>query len=264
MGDNNLDDLILTEPESEGGSNRGLLVILGLVVLLLILGVVLANIIFGDDSDANATTENVKMDAAQILDTNSNKENPALALNDTKTGLEEKAQQDSNLDSDLAPLDAKDILAKEDTVGEDNINVKEEEPKEDINDHAAAAATAATAAASAKAATKRKETPKVKHVTKPKKVQHKIKHITTNKPKPKKRSNAINYGGNTYIQVGSFSKGPSADFINKIRSTGLKYRIKEVNGFRRVLIGPFRSSADAQRVLGVVKAKVSSSAFIKR
>jgi len=268
MGENNLDDLILTEPESEGSSNRGLLVVLGLVVLLLILGVVLANIIFGGASDDNATVQSVKSESAQLLDTNNNtKEN--LTLETTDANKADSMAQEGNLDNDLAPLDDKDDLANA-NMNDNALDIKTEEPKENSNENVAATAAAATAAGVASSANRAKKREVVKkEVTKPKKVQHKIKHIVKQnkpkpKPKPKRKAPAVSYGGNTYIQVGSFSKGPSADFINKIRSTGLKYRIKEVNGYRRVLVGPFRSASDAQRVLGVVKAKISPSAFIKR
>jgi len=264
MGENNLDDLILTEPESESSSNRGLLVILGLVVLLLILGVVLANIIFGGASDDNATAQSVKSESAQVLDTNSNT-NDNLTLETTDANSVDKTVQNNNLDSDLAPLDDKDDLAANVDMNAGALDIKMEEPKENSSENATASAMAATAATVATAQKKptKKESPK--EVTKPKKVQHKIKNIVKQeKPKPKKKTPTVTYGGNIYIQVGSFSRGPSADFIDKIRSAGFKYRIKEVNGFRRVLVGPFRSASDAQKVLGVVKAKISPSAFIKR
>jgi len=257
MSDNNLDDLILTEPESESSSNRGLLVILGLVVLLLILGVVLANIIFGSGNEDNATKEDVKSKPAHVISNNSNDSKLSI----TKTNSD--ATENSDLDTDLAPLDDKDNLVNSDMGNDDSINVKNDEPKDNTNDSFTAATTAAGAAAASKAVSTKKETPKVKHTTKPKKVQHKIKNIVT-KPKPKKRNNTIRYSGNVYIQVGSFSKGPSAEFVNKIRRAGFKYRIKEVNGYRRVLIGPFESDSYAQRYLGTIKSKVSASAFIKR
>jgi cell division protein FtsN len=266
MGENNLDDLILTEPESEGGSNRGLLVILGLVVLLLILGVVLANIIFGSGSDDNnTTTEGIKSESAQVVDTNSSSNsnmNMAMSMDNNVAAATQSGDKKDDLDADLAPLDDKDNIASSNTT-----NIKDDEPKVETKEIATAAATAtATAASTAKKAEPKKAEPKKS--IKPKRVEHKIKHIVK-KRTPKKETRAssasgVSYGGNIYIQVGSFSKGPSADFINKIRSAGFKYRIKEANGFRRVLVGPFKSASDAQRVLGSVKSKISPSAFIKR
>jgi len=268
MGENNLDDLILTEPDSDGGSNRGLLVILGLVVLLLILGVVLANIIFGSDSDDNnTTTEGIKSESAQVVDTNSSSNdnmNMAISMENNVAVATQNGEKKDDLDADLAPLDDKDNIANSNST-----NVKNEELHVESKDIAVATATVATAATVVKKATKTEEDKaSIKETTKTKKVEHKIKHIIK-KSTPKKRpnrvhTNAISYGGNIYIQVGSFSKGPSASFIDKIRSAGFKYRIKEVNGYRRVLVGPFKTKSDAQRVLGRVKSKISPSAFIKR
>jgi DedD protein len=258
MSDNNLDDLILTEPESESGSNRGLLVILGLVVLLLILGVVLANIIFGGTGDDNVTKEGVKPDSAKVIESDK-KEN--LSLNTKASNNKGEALEKNDIDKDLAPLDEKDDLVNADI--EQHNHKKQTESKEKIK----ATAAAATAGIAAATVVTKKHIERVVHKPKPvvreRRVEHKPKPVV-HKPRPKPRREGIRYGGNIYIQVGSFSKGPTERFIDKIRRAGFKYRIKEVNGFRRVLIGPFRSSSDAQKYLGTVRSKVSSSAFIKR
>jgi len=263
MSDNNLDDLILTEPESESGSNRGLLVILGLVVLLLILGVVLANIIFGGTGDdTNTTSESVKEKTEKVLDTKEDSKELELAAKDDK---------DKDVEKDLAPLDEKDDLEGADMDNNDNDAPKAKEKESNTKETMAAVAAATTAAATTAAVAAKHKVEKVVHKPKPKpravvrerRVEHKPKPVV-HKPRPKPRREGIRYGGNIYIQVGSFSKGPTERFIDKIRRAGFKYRIKEVNGFRRVLIGPFRSSSDAQKYLGTVRSKVSSSAFIKR
>ncbi len=246
---NNLDDLIIPEPESEANRKKGLFVLLGLVVLLAIIGVVLTNIIM-NPSDDNKTTK-IKDEISQKIDTSKEFE-----------AIKEKAK----LDDDLAPLDEKDEIEKASIEKEKNFLSKDII----ITGASVVGAGAAAAVAKNKRAVKEEDRDEIleeEPPAKPKKVERKREVVkkVVRKPKPKKRvRERVNYGGNIYIQVGSFSRGPTSSFINKIRRVGLKYRIKEVNGYRRVLVGPFRSVRDAQRVLPKVRAYISRNAFIKR
>ncbi len=264
---NNLDDLILTEPEGEGGRKKGLLVLLGLVVLLAVIGVVLTNIIMNSGEDENKTTQSIKDEIATNLEME--KEKVQIGSN--------KSKDDENLDDDLAPLDEQDNLAKSSL----------EDTKESDKDSIITGASVVTAGTAAATAVKKKiaekkesirssvkkkinDTDEIlaeqpKHIEKKRVVKKKEHTRRVHKEVSRvKRDTRVSYGGNVYIQVGSFSKGPSSSFINKIRKVGLRYRIKEVNGFRRVLVGPFRSVNDAQRVLPKVKAYIAPNAFIKR
>jgi len=239
MGEN-LDDLILTDPEPQGKKSKGLLVILGLVVLLLIIGVILANMIFGPADDINATKEEIEQEN--------------IVLNNAPQNL--KAQKEE-LDPDLAPLDETPLVAaNEQKPVEEKKNPqqppqKEEETQQD-DEQLPMILTPIT-----------REEPKAE--VKKEVVNHPPKPKPKPKPKPVERKRVV-YGGsgNVYIQVGSFTKGPNQSFITKIRKAGFKYRIKQYNnGIRRVYVGPFRSRAEAKRYLGIVKDKITPEAFIK-
>lgn len=70
-----------------------------------------------------------------------------------------------------------------------------------------------------------------------------------------------------FIQVGAFSKEPSNDFLNKIKSKGYSYKIfkDNVNGitYNKILVGPFNSRAEAEsNATSVKKALELNSAFI--
>lgn len=70
-----------------------------------------------------------------------------------------------------------------------------------------------------------------------------------------------------FIQVGAFSKEPSNDFLNKIKSKGYSYKVFKdtVNGvtYNKVLVGPFNSRTEAEsNSTGVKKALELNSAFI--
>jgi len=62
-----------------------------------------------------------------------------------------------------------------------------------------------------------------------------------------------------YIQVGSFSKKPSSQFLSVITRNGFHYQLR--NG--KLLVGPYRSDSAAREDLPRVKNKINKSAFIK-
>jgi len=72
-----------------------------------------------------------------------------------------------------------------------------------------------------------------------------------------------------YIQVGSFFKEINPAYLSKIRKLGYPYTIQKVVRpakditIRRVLIGPFRSSALAMDSLVEVRAKINKNAYIQ-
>ena len=253
---NNLDDLILTEPENESNRKKGLLVLLGLVVLLAIIGVVLTNVIMNAGDDNN-TTEVVKDE---------------IVHNTPNELTQDKKNLDTALDDDLAPLDEQDMIAKESNPEKESV-LKSDDiiTGASVVTAGAAAATAATMMHNKIAAKNNlmrdeilEDTPKVEKKKVVRAKEHHVRHVKKKVVHHKPRVKKSVYRGNIYIQVGSFSKGPSSAFINKIRRMGLRYRIKTVNGFRRVLVGPFRSISEAKRVLPKVRAYISPNAFIKR
>lgn len=257
MSDNTLDDLILTDPEPEKGKSKGLLALLALVILLIIVGAILAKMIFSDSNEtveSNNKREEVKVSTS--IDNNKLEVNDSVALSPITD------------DPDLAPLDdnGTSINANVDTVSiDDNINSdkksKSNGSSSTVNSDSVTANELNVAPISSNSRSTNNLESRDVVEERPKKV---VKH---NKPKPvhKAKPKKHIYGGrgNVYIQVGSFAKGPEQGFINKIRRAGFKFRIKERNGLRKVFVGPFESRNRAANVLGIVKSKISSQAFIK-
>jgi len=251
MSDSTLDDLILTDPEPEGGKSKGILALLALVVLLIIIGAVLAKMIFSSPDDVNSKDNNATTEIKKDVATNNSSVD--MALDNSKKAKEGNT---SALDADLTPLDDSAIPSNVETVS------VEDKPKQD-NQKVSKSNDSMSIDSVDDNSNAQKTEPAVEKTVK--KVEHKVKPKVVHKPKPKPKQTTHIYGGhgNTYIQVGSFSKGPNQAFISKIIKSGFRYRIKEVNGFRRVYVGPFTAS-EASRVLGKVKAKISPSAFIKK
>ena len=251
MGESNIEDLILAEPENNKPKQKGILIILGLVVLLLVLGVVLANMIFGGSAENNATKQEVKQEEVKEVNRNS----AALI---TPTNATE--QKDEALDADLAPLDDEEANNVEVVKAQDQKEqLKKETDKKDNEELNVPNNQEAMQITKVNKDPKNTEPKRVvEHKPKPK-----PKPVTKPKPKP---THKTTYGGvgSVYIQVGSFSKGPNQDFINKIRRAGFKYKIVQAGPYRRVYVGPFRSTQEAKSVLGIVRSKISRNAFIKK
>jgi len=266
--DNTLDDLILTEPEPEKAKSKGLLALLALVILLIIVGAILAKMIFSEP-----TSKDAKLKDEQKVE---------VTANDDKKGIK-GANSDLaplNTDPDLAPLSEGDtqMPASVDTVDIDeekptNANKKVKATKTLNGDSTKIAleeedlGVAPVVNASTKKITKKEsdieddvEVDKVVVKEKPIKTHKKEEKRVEQRSKPKKR--LIGGRGNVYIQVGSFVKGPEQSFINKIRRAGFKFRIKSQNGYRRVYVGPFESRKEAQKYLGLVRSKINPEAFI--
>jgi cell division protein FtsN len=283
--DNTLDDLILTDPEPEKAKSKGLLALLALVILLIIVGAILAKMIFSDPQEPKKAKSNEKVEVA--TDVNSNL--------DKVTANNESADKNSDLapitdEPDLAPI-GNDMPANIETVNVDedkpakgnakadtkveskgtankdgvevttnnttNSNKTESELKGDSTNVANSEDSLGVAPVGASSA-KAKQSSTVREESTRRSAP--ARHTTSN---TRAKRGLIGGRGNVYIQVGSFTKGPESSFIRKIRNAGFKYRIKTQNGHRRVYVGPFESRSEASKYLGRVKSRINSQAFIK-
>jgi len=262
--DNTLDDLILTDPEPEKAKSKGLLALLALVILLIIVGAILAKMIFSDPAEPTKKKDEQKVEVAS--DINANLDNvTATNENDNNSDL-----APISADPDLAPIsdNSNDMPANIDTVNVDeaknsNTNTKSDnkenkaELKGDSTKVAASDDDLGVAPVGAKVSSQKEfDTPKKVVVQENQQPRH-------TKQRDRARKHLIGGRGNVYIQVGSFTKGPESSFIRKIRRAGFKYRIRTQNGHRRVFVGPFESRKEASKYLGRVRSEINPQAFIK-
>ncbi len=264
MADNTLDDLILNDPEPEKKKSKGILALLALIVLLIIVGAILAKMIFSSSDDVKSESNATKEKTVKTFTDTNSANNSSVDNNSANMALDTK-------DPDLAPLDdindTMDVTVQGATIDDGNSNSKSDATKVEKNTDETQSKKKATVSkvekeinsddliTKGKVIDGKANSQKREH----KKVVHTAKHKTQVKH-PKQ-----NYGGhgNVYIQVGSFTKGPESSFITKIRRAGFKFRIKDQNGKRRVYVGPFRSREEAKSLLGTVKSKINPDAFIK-
>jgi len=248
MADNNtLDDLILSDPEQK--KPKGLLALLALIVLLIIVGAILAKMIFSSsDSIQSESNKTHEKSVKTITDTNGgNNASSNLDLQDPDLAPlnEINDTADTSVEIEGGVVDETQTKEKGRKKSTQKEQSKQEEQLKNDTDEIMLQ----------EVKTKKSESNKVAHSeAKPKPM-----------PKPAPQHPRKVYGGHgtVYIQVGSFVKGPESSFIEKIRRAGFKFRIKEINGKRRVYVGPFRSREEAKSLLGVVRSKINPQAFIK-
>lgn len=88
------------------------------------------------------------------------------------------------------------------------------------------------------------------------------KKVVTKKPvvTQQKAAPLIQY----YIQVGSFSKDPSARFLSVIKNSGFTYELTKANvkGIKKLHIGPYKTRVDVDAALKQVKDRINKNAFV--
>ncbi len=259
--DNTLDDLILTEPEPEKTKSKGLLALLALVILLIIVGAILAKMIFSEPDEPTKPKDDTKVEElASDLNTGIDKVNTNIKEDNKSADL-----APLSTDPDLAPLNDNAIAANVDTVDVDEDKNAKDKATQSSQTQKGDSTKVANEEEDLGVAPVGKSTTVKKEEDVPKRVVVKEKPVNENKTKTRERrtSRLIGGRGNVYIQVGSFTKGPERSFIRKITRAGFKYRIKTQNGYRRVYVGPFESRKEAARYLGRVRSEINPQAFIK-
>ncbi len=284
--DHNLDDLIIDDIKPANSKSKGILTIVALFVALLIVATIMTRIFLGE-SDQNSTlpaekqaeiispdlkldtTHQVKESEKKELDqlstvmeeTSDNK--PAAATEsltlpeENKTDLikPQTAQINETVEENTTLLAPANEVAPE-PLKEDLAPQEVSEPaKEDLAPQERAQPEQSTPAAQADETAQPEEI----QADRPQPVKQTPPAKKSSKPKPKQTEEKFSQSGSFYIQVGSFAKEPSKQFLNVITKNGFQYKME--NG--KLLIGPYANDAAARSDLPSVKNKINKSAFIK-
>lgn len=68
-----------------------------------------------------------------------------------------------------------------------------------------------------------------------------------------------------YVQVGSFTKNtPSEKYFSSIKNLGYNYESPKVGDVNKIMVGPFKNEADAREALKSLRKNVESGAFITK
>ncbi|SFV90016.1 Arginine/ornithine antiporter ArcD [hydrothermal vent metagenome] len=236
MNDHNLDDLIVDTPKQSKA--KGFLTIIALFIVVLIVAIILTKIILKDS----------KTGKPALIDENTEMISPELTL---QHAIEEPKESEDPALSDMIKDDEIDAPVENVSQKPNSDQTKEAHAQEEtiVIDEEKGEVTIATP----KQPTVQKEK-KTAVTTKP--AMHKI---ATSKPK-KIQHTTLAY----YIQVGSFRKTPikSSRLISAIKKNGYHYNIYSSNGMKKVLIGPYKSRAEADRAIIRVKDRINKHAFV--
>ena len=260
--DHNLDDLIIDDIKPEKSKGKGILSIIALLIILLIVAVVMTRMMLGE-SDSNTTiatqgaddliSPELRLDTSGQDHEAEKKELDQLSsmmeetLTDNDSGKEKsvqmpktEAQQSSEAKAPVQteavqpePVHTADKPAKKPKINIETIEKESAAPQKQ---------------APAKTEAEHKPQAKKKEV-----------HTAEPKSKPKTAPNRNSSSGVYYIQVGSFTKEPSKQFLSIISRNGFHYQLRN----HKLLIGPYRSDAAARSDLPRVRNKINKSAFIK-
>ena len=228
MNDHNLDDLIIDSPEQKGGKAKGLLTIIALFIVVLIVAIILTKIILKDPKNHQA-----------LLDENETEMiSPELTLQEAVDDKEENKALSDMIKSEMdAPKEPEESVEE---VAHETVTVEEEKPAEKpVKEEPAPPA------------------PKKEIVKTPKKVSQ---PKTQSKPKPTPvKASSEQY----FIQVGSFSKMPSASrLVNALKRQHFNYTVMDINHMHKVMVGPYKSRAEADRAIVRVKSLINKNAFV--
>ena len=274
MNDHNLDDLIIDNIEPKNSKTKSFLTIIALLIVVLIVAIILTKIILKDPNAEKIAFEenNTEMISPEL--TLQSAAEPEAVPEPKK----EETKLSTIIESELNPPAPVEEVAKE-TVEitkevveipvppkaqtEVKKSAQEEEKLQKEYDDARKARLEQEKAAEEKAKQKKAETQEaVKPV--PAKIIEKAKVKPAGKPLnvPAKSKSASSQ--TYYIQVGSFTKTPSTQFLSVIKKSGFNYKItpKAANGTKKLLIGPYKNRASANSALSKVKDRINKNAFV--
>jgi len=271
MNDHNLDDLIIDNIEPK--NTKSFLTIIALFIVVLIVAIILTKIILKDpDKEQLAFEEN----PAEMI-------SPELTLQSAT--VPEPIREETKLSAIIenepnTPVQAKKVTKKTEEAAKKVVQVHrkpkietkkvtkkpEETAKKVVQVH-----QEPKVEPKLKAKTEPKVEPKVEPKIEPKlkaKIKSTIKPKITKKPeKQSVKAQAIAKNSISpafYIQVGSFTKIPSAHFLSIIKNSGFNYKITAptVHGIKKLLIGPYKDRKSINRALIRVKDRINKSAFV--
>jgi len=279
--DHNLDDLIIDDINIDKNKGKSVLTIVALLIVLLIMAIIMTRLFLGDN-DQNATMakqKDEKLISPELKPVPSgiNPEEDKKELDHLSTMLEETLlNKKTAKQKDLTPPESSETLTSE--IKPDTALIDESETSATLHSSINEQNKSQMPNKPAEENATKAEEPKVQESTteEPKEDKADSGYIaqrpTTEKSKPKPVNTVVNHptAKNTsspsspsshgyYIQVGSFSKTPSRQFLSTIKKNGFRYQLK--NG--KLLIGPYSSQSAAKGDLPKVKDKIIKSAFIK-
>ena len=231
MTDHNLDDLIIDTAELKSSKSKSFLTIIALLLILLIVAIIFTKTFLSPSPNNDlAFEENLTTMIAPELKL----EETANTKKPTQTTIEETEEIVKE------PI-AENLQIQKPVVKKPE--VKKPEVKKPVVKKPEISKPVVTKPEVKKPVRK-------KPVTKPHTAKKPVTHTTTNKK--------------YYVQVGSFKEQPSKQFLAIIKSHGFHYLItkSDAKGYKKLLIGPYKTRASVDRARDLVRDRIHKSAFV--
>lgn len=249
MNDHNLDDLIIDTIAPKSNKTKSLLTIIALLIVILIVVIVLTKTLLKSPENPELIfEENVSESIAPELKLQEPSKEVKVAKLGEGVSLSAIIEEEISTLKEIAKPDEKKVI-EEKTV--EMIETPVAEPtKETVN--VTEEVTSAPNVVVPVQATKPE--PEVKKaVTKP-----------IVKPVVKLSPKAVT-SGKYYVQVSSFkSAHPSQRLLSVIKSSGFTSHVTAVDrtGYKKLLIGPYKTRVDVDKARDVIRIRILKSAFV--
>ena len=251
MNDHNLDDLIIDTIAPKNNKTKSLLTIIALLIVVLIVAIILTKTLLKSPENSELSFEEnlseiiapeLKLqEPTKEIKIAKPKEEPSLsAIIEEKVTAPEEPKETEVIEEVKAPV----VVEKEE--------IAPEKSKEIISEKVVSKPVIT------KPVVPVKTVPKI--IQKPKQtVKKPIKKPVLTHKKPK-----ATVSGTYYVQVGSFKDDPSARFLSVIKSSGFKYHVSKPDrtGYKKLLIGPYKTRADVDKARDVIRDRIHKSAFV--
>jgi len=248
MNDHNLDDLIIDTVAPKNNKTKSLLTIIALFIVVLIVAIILTKTLLkSPENDELNFEENISEMIAPELKLQKPSKEVKVAKPEEKEGLS------------LSTIIKEKITAPEEVKKPEDeiptVAVKEEPVNETVKETITI--------------TEDMTEPVIKEAVKPKIEEKKPlpKPISkpVKKPTPVKKSPKVTLSGTYYVQVSSFkSAKPSKRLLSVIKSNGFTSHVSppDKTGYKKLLIGPYKTRVDVDKARDIVRNRILKSAFV--
>ena len=260
MNDHNLDDLIIDTIAPKSNKTKSLLTIIALLIVVLIVAIILTKTLLKSPENSELIfEENLSESIA-----------PELKLQEPSKEVKiAKPKEEVSLSTIIEEkITAPDEETKTE-VPEEVETPKIEEKKNPVVETIKEPITITEEVTSVPEVSK----PVEKEIPKPKEEVKKpvIKPVVKPSPKPVKKPTVskkvpkTTTTGRYYVQVSSFkSANPSNRLLSVIKSSGFTSHVSppDRTGYKKLLIGPYKTRADVDKARDIVRDRILKSAFV--
>jgi len=270
MNDHNLDDLIIDTIAPKNNKTKSLLTIIALLIIVLIVAIILTKTLLKTpETDELTFEENMSKMIAPELQLQAQEE---VKVTEVSKPKEELPLSHSIKEEMPAPEEVKKEEKEQEVVQETKkpLEIKKEKVQVQVQaPYIKEVSKKPIAKPFAKPIVNTTTKPTVTTKPKPKKLVKKESKKPTQKPTKKPaviaKAPQTDSTGKYYVQVSSFkSAAPSNRLLTVIKSSGFSSHVSapDRTGYKKLLIGPYKTRADVDKARDIIRDRILKSAFV--